>query len=602
VDLESASIETIGTTGTAATGAFAGCTSLKTFGVKGTDDANVVTLTGSATPSVIQANSFNGCESIAAVKIISNGAETYLGGAFTGCTGLKELTIDGAVGAGLMTFNNANTIPTITDLIWNISTMPNATVDFSGLSGLKKLTVTQTLTDAVGATAMFPVTTSFDTLELREMKQDENYALFNTLPASVTKVIIGTGPAPTNAALVMGHASPSNLFNSQVKTITFTGAIGTLGGDFFGGISGVTVNINDTPVAGFSASNSSDKIIIVNVGPNTPAFAATIFDSPKLEAINVNAANTVLCNGNSGDGVLYGKRNGAPDNLIQYPVMKGALNHSYIIPDSVRSIGDNAFGTVTAPNARLKELTISEGVSSIGFLALSYLTVLDTVNWDAINVSTNVNPLPLSVKYMNIGKKVRNIPSNFLDVNPFITTITIPENVETIGASSFTGCKALEEVVFYATNLTTSSAFANIVDAGGNATITSLVLGNNVTVIPANTFEASAVKTLLNFGPELKTISDSAFENCVSLTDIEIPVTLGTIGNSAFLGCDYLTKVVIHRPALTFGTTPFIDGSGASASLVNLYRGITDPEKGGPGIYTLGGPAGNTQWSFTKFQ
>jgi hypothetical protein len=577
----------------AAAKSFAGCTSLKTFGIEGANfKEGLVEITGAAATD-IKDNSFDGCTSISAVKIVSNGAETYTGSIFSGCTGIKELTLDGAHGGGMsFDFGAANKITSITNLIWNIATMPDAEVDFAGLEGLEKLTVTKEITTAIAAaTAKFP-TAKFTTLEIKDDNQDENQAaIFGTLPNTVKNVIIGTGPVTNNplttlAPLDIGNNTPAALFNSAVNNITFTGRIGTIGTSVFGTLTGpVTLSINVAPVAAFTGVN---VIETVNLGPNTPAFAATVFDSNILKEILVNPANTALCNGNAGDGVLYGKVNGAPDKLIQYPPMRGALEHEYAIPNTVITIGAAAFGPVGNANTRIKILTVPESVKTIEGAAFSFMTGLETVNWEAIN-ATNVNSFPGNVRYINIGNKVENIPGAFLGGNNRVTSVTVPSSVIGIGAGAFSTAAALATVNFNADNLKSSSAFD--LSAVAPSPITTVNIGNNVTAIPNTTFKGAQIGSVNLKG--VISIGENAFEDCTFLASITIEAVCRTILQNAFLGCTSLADVWIYSKSLNIiDVNAFLPATAGADNLKTIY----DSAVGGSGHYVYDNTGGALKW------
>jgi hypothetical protein len=583
-------LQTIGTTGTAGNGAFAGCTSLKTFGTAGTNlpKEGVVAIPGYATTN-IQALSFEGCTSISAVEIISSVATTYLGGAFKDCTNLKILSFTGTIPTAV-TFDAANAVPSVTEVIWDIGLL-SAAADFSGLDGLRKLTVTKELAPVViGAT--FPAaSTGFDTLEIRGESQRENAAIFSSLPATVKNVIIGTGPAPTNAALAIGHPDPASLFRSVVNNITFTGAIGFLGGDFFGTLSGVTVNINDTPSAMLSAANSGSAIKIVNVGPNTPVFTAAIFDSTALEAINVNDGNKDLRNGNPGDGVLYKKVNNALDTLIQYPIAK--VGTRYDITEGVKTIGASAFGNT----AGLATITIPKSVTKIEATAISNVAALRTLNYNAIN-SENATAFPVNISNLVIGEEVISIPANFIGANVGLYEITIPKSVAAIGNTAFTGWAAdpttpappVKKVVnFNAVALTSESVFEDVTPA-----IDEIYIGNDVTNIPSGTFQGAGIVGLLLGTKKVQNIGSNAFNACLKLVEVDIPDTCLTVGASAFAGCTVLKSVKIRgNPSL--GATSFPAGE---ATTLEPPGGVYS----GPGWYTLfeTATAGEFDWMKTN--
>lgn len=133
-----------------------------------------------------------------------------------------------------------------------------------------------------------------------------------------------------------------------------------------------------------------------------------------LTAITVNQSHSTF----SGvDGILFNK-NGS--TLIQYP---GGKAGSYTIPNSVSSIGDNAFYFC----AGLTSVTIGDSVTSIGRSAFSSCTGLTSVT------------TPNSVT--SIGQ------SAFARCTG-LTSVTIGNSVTSIGDWAFMDCTKLTSVYF----------------------------------------------------------------------------------------------------------------------------------------------------------
>ena len=92
----------------------------------------------------------------------------------------------------------------------------------------------------------------------------------------------------------------------------------------------------------------------IKIPKNVTSIAGSAFvDCTSLTGINVDAGNTVY---SSVDGALFDKNK---EKLIAYPAGKCG---EYVIPDSVSSIGDNAFSYCYG----LTGITIPESVTNIG--------------------------------------------------------------------------------------------------------------------------------------------------------------------------------------------------------------------------------------------
>jgi hypothetical protein len=128
----------------------------------------------------------------------------------------------------------------------------------------------------------------------------------------------------------------------------------------------------------------------------------------------VDALNPAYC---SVTGVLFNK---SRTTLIQYPAGKGG---SYTVPDSVTSIGLNAFYYCT----NLTSITIPNSVTSIGDFAFYYCT-----NLTSITIPNSV----ISIGYSTF----ENCYS--------LTSVTIGSSVTSIGSYAFESCTNLRGAYF----------------------------------------------------------------------------------------------------------------------------------------------------------
>jgi hypothetical protein len=202
------------------------------------------------------------------------------------------------------------------------------------------------------------------------------------------------------------------------------------------GISAFQACTNLTPVVTIPASVTSIGI---------SAFQGCF----SLTSINVNTSNTTY---SSLDGVLFNK---LQTTLVEFPPGKST---SYIIPDSVTTIGTNAFIDVNG----LLSVTIPDSVTTIGTNAFQSCNSLSTVT------------ITLNSTLISIGDQA-------FRTCPALTSIIIPPLVTTIGISAFQGCSTLTSIAIPAlvtsigTNAFTSSGLLTVTIGVNPQTISTIV-------------------------------------------------------------------------------------------------------------------------------
>ena len=106
------------------------------------------------------------------------------------------------------------------------------------------------------------------------------------------------------------------------------------------------------------------------------------------------------------------------------------------------------------------------------------------------------------------------IPANYLAYSK-LTSITIPENITSIGRCAFSGCEEL-------TNITIPDSVTSIGSAAFEhcSGLTSIVIPDSVTSIDHWAFQYCTGLTSATIGNGVKSISRYAFWDCASLKDI----------------------------------------------------------------------------------
>ena len=302
-----------------------------------------------------------------------------------------------------------------------------------------------------------------------------------------------------------------------------------------------------------------------------------------LTSINVDTENQCY---KSIDGVLFSKDG---KTLLQFPIGKREAN--YAIPNSVESIGSNAFSGCTG----LTSIVIPDSVKNIrgytfsGCTGLASIVIPDSVTeigWKAFSGCTGLTSV-------SIGNGVKEIGKEAFSGCTGLTSIVIPDsdNVTEIYDSAFANCTGLTSVTIGSATIG-DNVFANCTG------LEEVILGNHVERIgyrkscrPCQYSGKMARIYYKSF--EDKRNRGNAFRGCTSLTSINadtenqcyksidgvlfskdgktllqfprgkketdytIPNSVGSIGSSAFAGCTGLTSITIPDSVTSIGRSAF---------------------------------------------
>ena len=158
--------------------------------------------------------------------------------------------------------------------------------------------------------------------------------------------------------------------------------------------------------------------------------------------------------------------------------------------------------------------------------------------------------IPTSLKTVVLGNTIQTIPvCGFFNCN-WLTSITIPESVTSIGGSAFNGCTGLTTVNWNATECTGVGLYSNPI------------------------FKGCSNLATVNIGDNVKFIPSYAFRNCTGLTSITIPDSVTSIGFGAFSGCSKLTSITIPDSVTRISGEAFLDTAWYNNQLDGLvYAG-----------------------------
>lgn len=207
-----------------------------------------------------------------------------------------------------------------------------------------------------------------------------------------------------------------------------------------------------------------------------------------------------------------------PDGLIEIGNRAFACPYlmSVNLPDSLEKIGENAFAGADLVNVIIprKVTRISDGMFS-GSQELASVEFLGAVTY--------------------IGKGAFALCKS-------LRTITLPDTVETIGASAFS-----------------------------STSLTSITIPQGVTAIESSTFShCDKLKTVV-LGKGLIEIKDEAFFCCNALEEINLPDNLQKIGYRSFYDCNKLKRLDLPESLLSIGEGAFMI---SGIEIISIPEGI----------------------------
>ena len=188
-----------------------------------------------------------------------------------------------------------------------------------------------------------------------------------------------------------------------------------------------------------------------------------------------------------------------------------AITDTVVFPESLVSLGDNAFAGASGPNA--------------------------VAVWKAKHCKSGARPMSHFTKVI-FGENVEYI-GTYLFCNAPLDTVILPHGLDSIEQRAFYGCSLRYIELPQSLKYIGPSAF------DGATSLTSLTVPENMSNIPnALCYGCSSLKSVTL--PEgIKAIENYAFANCKSLSNINIPQSVESIGGNAFSDCSSLTSVSI---------------------------------------------------------
>lgn len=267
----------------------------------------------------------------------------------------------------------------------------------------------------------------------------------------------------------------------------------------------------------------------------------------------------------------------------------GSLN-TVTIPKSVETIGDWAFRM-----CYVKQLTFASdsNLKTIGDSAfdshdISELIIPDTVT-SIGNGAFGCEFYDNGIQTLKLGSSLKTIGSSAF-YNCKMAKVAIPSKVEAIAPDSFGNCNSIQSFsvesgsgkywsdsngVLYSDDKTvlvkypkarTQESFTvpnyvtTIADKAfeGCGSLKTVSIGDNVVTIGNEAFKDCEELTTVTFGTKLQRIGNFAFQNCWKLASVSLPGTMRSIGDNAFERCYGLKTLNMAEGIESIGYQAFL--------------------------------------------
>lgn len=244
-------------------------------------------------------------------------------------------------------------------------------------------------------------------------------------------------------------------------------------------------------------------------------------------------------------------------NIPQYVLWGHSTEVNVIIGENVTKICNEAFGKCTG----LTSISIPGTVQTIGVSAFNSCTNLQTVELGEgiATISDNAFQYCSSLDGITIPSTVARIGDCTFG-SCGLTSIVIPATVTSVVNCAFADCDQLE-IVYWNPPAISSTGSYTYPPFRGCPSLTTVVFGDDVTVIPANLLCKVEGLTSIVIPDQIKTIGGDAFNYCPNLASVQVGESIAcaitSIGSNAFAQTDLLTDITIYALVDTVTGSPW---------------------------------------------
>lgn len=336
-------------------------------------------------------------------------------------------------------------------------------------------------------------------------------------------------------------------------------------------------------------------LCVLAIGLMGPGYAATVYTAlsgGKTWTYTLdNSQNATIMGVDDSTGTLSlpATLDGHAVVAIGPSAFEGAAMTGVTIPDSVRSIGNEAFQKCIS----MTNVTVGNGVTIIPDSCFMGCTKLNQ-----ISLGTSVSEIKESsfsgcqaLKEIRLPVSVKKICGwAFESTN--LESVQLNDGLEIIGRSAFNNCTVLRDVtlpktllhissyVFYSCpqlkQITIPNSVTNIGDCAFSGTgLKTIAVPDSVTGLGASVFENCASLYYAGIGDGVSRLSFDLFKNCKSLRGVKLGRNVKSIWDRCFYGCERLRYVQFETDSYVYADTHSF-GCVPSSMVVYVYPGVTE--------------------------
>ena len=464
---------------------------------------------------------------------IPGGINTIGEGAFAGCSGLTSID------CGNVTTINENAFAGCSGL---------TSIDFGNVTTIKE----RAFHDCSGLTSVIlpPSVKTVGRDLFEHCSELVKSAYPNNIGNPFYRYVVAVAYNPDGAIIEDGW-----IFGPERASILF--APSTLEGEY-------TVPAGVTTIGG-NAFSSCRGLTSVIISPSVKSIGKDAFSSCTglvKSAYPENLANPF----NSGLSIAYNSEGAIVENGLIFGSQHTSIlfvphtfEGEYTIPSSVNSIGKEAFRKcemLTSVEIPASVLTVGESAfracSSLANFKIADGDTTIEFKRDAL-VDTPVNNLYAGRNWTYEGTTNSNgWLTSQVTLFPNVSSVTIGNQVTSIGDFAFSDCKSLSDVTIG--NHVTSigeCAFYNC------KSLDEVIIPSSVRSIGNRTFDSCKLLKKISIENGVTSIGSYAFNNCKSLEEIILPSSVLSIGDYAFAYCTSLEDFIIPPSVTSIGRWMF---------------------------------------------